>query len=288
MIGTRGTKITRIGSLAASPALESLCLRSNLIGRMHSVAGQTALKHLELYENRIRALEGLEGMTCEWHARADRRSGALLPPAPPRARSPPRPPRSLPPTPSSRSGCPCARASHCGTALTVLDMSYNKIREMEGMGDLRSLSKLFLASNKLREIKGLESTAALTGLDLGMNKIRAIEGVSHLTGLRELWLGKNKIPVICGLESLTNLRRLDVQVSRAPCATVCGGVTCGFPRLPCSDPALKLRQNCGCSQSNRLTKIEGLSTLTKLEELFLGHNAIETIEGLEELVSVSL
>lgn len=65
VIGTRGTKITRIGSLAAAPALESICLRSNLIGRMRDVAGQTALKHLELYENRIRALEGLEGMTCE-------------------------------------------------------------------------------------------------------------------------------------------------------------------------------------------------------------------------------
>ena len=38
-------------------------------------------------------------------------------------------------------------------------------------------------------------------------------------------------------------------------------------------------------QSNRLTKIEGLETLTLLEELYLGHNAISKIEGLETLVS---
>ncbi len=33
-----------------------------------------------------------------------------------------------------------------------------------------------------------------------------------------------------------------------------------------------------------MTKIEGLSTLTRLEELYLSHNGIEIMEGLEGLV----
>lgn len=66
LIGTRGKKITRIGSLAvAAPSLKALKLRSNLLGRMADVAGLTSLVELELYENRIRRLEGLDGMTCE-------------------------------------------------------------------------------------------------------------------------------------------------------------------------------------------------------------------------------
>lgn len=39
------------------------------------------------------------------------------------------------------------------------------------------------------------------------------------------------------------------------------------------------------SQSNRLTKIEGLQSLVNLRELYLSHNGIEVIEGLENNVS---
>lgn len=37
-------------------------------------------------------------------------------------------------------------------------------------------------------------------------------------------------------------------------------------------------------QSNRLTKIEGLQSLVNLRELYLSHNGIEAIEGLENNV----
>lgn len=40
--------------------------------------------------------------------------------------------------------------------------------------------------------------------------------------------------------------------------------------------------------SNRLTKIEGLEELRNLEELYLSHNAIEKLEGLENNVHVCL
>lgn len=39
------------------------------------------------------------------------------------------------------------------------------------------------------------------------------------------------------------------------------------------------------SQSNRITKIEGLQNLLNLKELYLSHNGIEVIEGLENNVS---
>ena len=37
-------------------------------------------------------------------------------------------------------------------------------------------------------------------------------------------------------------------------------------------------------QSNRITVIEGLDHLTSLEELYLSHNGIKCIQGLEKLV----
>ena len=38
-------------------------------------------------------------------------------------------------------------------------------------------------------------------------------------------------------------------------------------------------------QSNRITKIEGMQGLVNLKELYLSHNGIEVIEGLENNVS---
>lgn len=41
-------------------------------------------------------------------------------------------------------------------------------------------------------------------------------------------------------------------------------------------------------QSNRLTKIEGLQGLVNLRELYLSHNGIEVLEGLENNVRHAL
>merc|ERR1712130_674157 len=41
-------------------------------------------------------------------------------------------------------------------------------------------------------------------------------------------------------------------------------------------------------QANRITKIEGLSDLTALKELYLAENGIEVIEGLDALVNLTI
>ena len=43
--------------------------------------------------------------------------------------------------------------------------------------------------------------------------------------------------------------------------------------------------DCVYVQSNRILKIEGLSKLVNLEQLYLSHNGISEVEGLETLVS---
>lgn len=39
-------------------------------------------------------------------------------------------------------------------------------------------------------------------------------------------------------------------------------------------------------QSNRITKIEGLEALTELEELYISHNGVEKLGGLESNVRI--
>ena len=130
--------------------------------------------------------------------------------------------------------------------LTVLDISFNVIRDMSTVNHLPLLVELYIANNKIVELKGLENLTALKTLDAGANRIRTMDGLSGLTSIEHLWLGKNKITAISGISNLKNIRRLDVQ-------------------------------------SNRLTVVDNLEgQVDSLEELYLGSNGIDD-EGIEQV-----
>jgi len=89
-----------------------------------------------------------------------------------------------------------------------------------------------------------------------------IENLEKLVHLTELWLGKNKI------------RTLEVSLLLWSCIRADGKNLDTFKSLK----ILSL-------QSNRITKLEGLEGLTNLEEIYLSHNGLKKIEGLEHNVS---
>jgi hypothetical protein len=133
--------------------------------------------------------------------------------------------------------------------LETLDMSYNRVPAIGGaLRGARALRRLYLAANKISRIEGLEDCAALEVLDLGANAIRSLQGLEGCGSLRELYLGKNKIPSLAPTAlapHLCRLKKLDLQ-------------------------------------SNRLTAITGLGGgLPELEELYLGHNGITDVDGLD-------
>lgn len=131
------------------------------------------------------------------------------------------------------------------TDLKVLDLSFNKIKNIKNIDRLVNLENLYFVQNKISEIKNLETLKKLKNLELGGNRVAEIlPVVSELPALEQLWLGKNKILRLENLEKLNNLRVLSIQ-------------------------------------SNRLTKIEGLDNLINLEELYLSHNGISKIENLD-------
>lgn len=54
----------------------------------------------------------------------------------------------------------------------VLDLSLNRIREIEGLEYLVNLEKLFLSSNRITTITNLNHLTNLKMLELGDNKIK--------------------------------------------------------------------------------------------------------------------
>ena len=53
-----------------------------------------------------------------------------------------------------------------------LDLSFNRIKKIEGLETLTQVKKLFLVQNKISKIENLEPLVNVTMLELGSNRIR--------------------------------------------------------------------------------------------------------------------
>ena len=66
----------------------------------------------------------------------------------------------------------------------ILDVSFNRLREIKGLDQLHKLQKLFLCANKISHIENVGHLKNLTLLELGDNKIRASDshfGTTHVS-----------------------------------------------------------------------------------------------------------
>lgn len=144
-------------------------------------------------------------------------------------------------------------SSHLNEFINVinLDLSFNNIKHIKHLENLKKLENLYFVQNKISKIEGLENFKNLKNLELGGNKIEIIENLNNLINLNQLWLGQNKIIKLQGLEMLQNLKILSIQ-------------------------------------SNKIDKIQGLDNLTNLQELYLSHNKITKIEGLDKLTNLQV
>jgi hypothetical protein len=179
--------------------------------------------------------------------------------------------------------------------LTILDLSFNSIREMVPLvGACPLLQELYVAQNKLRRIEGLEGMAHLKTLDLGANRIRVIEGLDDCAALESLWLGKNKIELISGLTSNTQIKQLDIQNNRL---TQLGDGLQGLSALSELYLAWNAIENVVGLPSpsnlntvdlstNKLNSLEGVEQHTTLEELWLSSSLMETFESLTPLTKL--
>ena len=73
-------------------------------------------------------------------------------------------------------------------ALTLIskDLSFNKIKKIEGLEALTKLEDFSLCNNEIEMIEGLDSCLALNALSLGNNKIKELDQVGKLRKLPKL------------------------------------------------------------------------------------------------------
>lgn len=87
------------------------------------------------------------------------------------------------------SACPCKRALLVVTFLSisaVADLSFNRIKKIEGLETLEHLQDLSLFNNEIKTIAALEGLKSLQCLSLGNNQIEQVEQVLYLKRLPKL------------------------------------------------------------------------------------------------------
>lgn len=156
--------------------------------------------------------------------------------------------------------------------LTHLRLQDMGLTEIEHLAATRALQVLYLNSNRLTTLRGLQHTClkSLLQLDLHDNDIAVMEGLGALTGLRRLSLARNRIAFVAGLEGCHQLRSLDISGQRTEaevdfCPMSIGTLARSLVTLNCS--------------GNRLTHVEHLACLDRLEVLDVSRNAVADIEA---------
>ena len=92
-----------------------------------------------------------------------------------------------------------------------MNLSNNRITEINGLENLKNLEYLNLKNNQITEINGLKNLKNLGSLNLENNQITEINGLENLKNLGSLNLENNQITEINGLENLKNLEYLNLK-----------------------------------------------------------------------------
>lgn len=159
--------------------------------------------------------------------------------------------------------------------LVRLDLSGNRIQNMEVLSNCKSLKWLSVSDNCLTSLQGIEGLSNLTVLNCSRNKLTSMDGIRSLLQIRALILNDNQIPSICQLEHLSNLNTL--VLSRNPIRIV------GAALSKVSSLAKFSLSNC------QVQDVGILKHCTMLKELRLAHNQLPSLPiGLEENIGLHI
>ena len=100
------------------------------------------------------------------------------------------------------------------TDLSILDISFNYLDNIDCLSNLNNLTTLILHHNRLRNVSILNKLAGLFELNLSHNMLTDISELSGLTELTTLELSFNKITDISSLRYLHKLTKLDITSNK--------------------------------------------------------------------------
>ncbi|KAI8906863.1 P-loop containing nucleoside triphosphate hydrolase protein [Gorgonomyces haynaldii] len=147
--------------------------------------------------------------------------------------------------------------------IVYLELQGNSISDISSLGSMRYLVEIDLSNNKLTDSLKIDPPPFnLQTLELSRNQITSVDDLAIHQFLSKLCLDRNLLKSIDGLANCRNLTHLSVAKNGLTKIDALKG-------LPLK--TLDLRWN-------RISSLEGIETLDKLEELLLLHNNVQTLE----------
>lgn len=158
-------------------------------------------------------------------------------------------------------------------SLTTVDISYNKIEELNGLNNLIKLQYLGLRNNQIKELKGLDSLLNLTYLDIRYNQIIALKGLENLSNLCYFYISNNQILELKGLDRLSNIKYFEIKNNNIEDRDL-GGI----------EKLINL-EHFNIS-SNSIENLNGIEKLTNLQYFNISSNSIENLNRIEKLTKL--
>ncbi|QHI35177.1 Internalin-A [Kordia antarctica] len=156
--------------------------------------------------------------------------------------------------------------------LITLNLSNNRISNIDFLTNLTSLEILDLSENKISNIDALKNLTSLTALNLYQNDISDISALSKLTSLTGLYLSDNQISDLKPLSKLTSLTIMNLDNTQ----------------IRDLNPLSELTSLIDLSlQENQISDLNPISKLTSLTELYLSSNQISNLKSLPKLTSLT-
>ncbi len=139
-------------------------------------------------------------------------------------------------------------ASFRNDKIYLNDQNIRKISSLEIVNDkFDQVKDLDLSNNKISDLNGIEKFSNLRVLKLNNNKITKVEGLKDLKSLEKLFLRHNQITEIKNLKNLNNLKHIDL--SNNPTLTEIPEILKDLPTLE----TIKL-WNCNISKFTKSTE----------------------------------
>ncbi len=161
-------------------------------------------------------------------------------------------------------------------AISIIDLSANKISDISALRDLKQISILRLNSNHIVDISLVKDLTQISTLDLSQNQIEDIIALKDLTKIVTLNLNNNKITDIAVLQHFSQIYALDLSENK---------ITDISPLVN-----LRLLKNLNLS-INQICDISALKDLVQITVLDLRANQIINIaplKGLNQITTLNL
>ncbi|CAL6088247.1 Leucine_rich repeats-containing protein [Hexamita inflata] len=105
--------------------------------------------------------------------------------------------------------------------LMYLDLSMNRLENIEKLSELKQLKSLDLNQNRIKQVDCLQQLIELENLDISFNQVSQIAKLENLVNIKVLNVSHNKINTIQCLAKMKNIVSLDISFNSIISVEIC-------------------------------------------------------------------